>query len=942
MSGTCERAGRAPGASDAEGTLARWRPVRQIPAMHPPARLRRLLPLALGLAAAIAPLRAQDPDRRVDALLARMTREEKFWQLFMIPGDLDSAAFDLSRGIFGLQVGAVAGIAPRDAARAHAARVDSIQRWFIARTRLGIPILPFDEALHGLMREGATVFPQAIGLAATWDSALVGRVHLAAARETRSRGIRMVLSPVVNLATDVRWGRVEETYGEDVHLTSVMGRQHVRAFEGLGIITTPKHFVMNVGDGGRDSYPIDVSRRALEERHFVPFRSLLQGAGARAVMTAYNSVDGSPATQSAFLMNEVLKGAWRFPGFIISDAAATGGATVLHRTEASTATATQHAFRSGLDVVFQSTWPQHRPYWRAFEQGLVPDSIIDASVRRVLRQKFALGLFDDARIFPDSAAYWAGHPEHRALARESARASLVLLRNAPRARQGPAAPSGGASTAIDTTVPRTLPFAQGTASVAVIGADADSVRLGGYSGPGIAPVSVLEAIRARVGPRGRVRFARGPGRLAPTHRVVPAGQLEWTGGDAVARGLRGEYWPNNAFAGAPLLTRVDETVDFGWTLGSPGPGIPYDWYSVRWTGTLIVPADGVTRLGVEGNDGYRLWLDGRLVVDAWEKRSYGARLAEVRLAPGSRHAIRLDYFESTGNARVKLVWDAGVARDHADRIAEAVAAARASEAAVVVVGIEEGEFRDRASLALPGHQEALIRAVAATGVPTTVVIIGGSAVTMSRWLDEVGAVLMAWYPGEEGGPAIASVLFGDADPSGRLPITFPVAEGQLPLTYDHKPTGRGDDYVDLTGQPLFPFGHGLTYTRFVYEELRVEVERGRAGPADDVTSDPARADVRVRVRARIRNAGARAGHEVVQLYLRDVLTSVAQPLIALKGFTRVALEPGESRDVEFVLTDEHLRLLDERMRWVVEPGLFRVMVGASSKDIRLRGEFTLP
>jgi len=411
--------------------------------------------------------------------------------------------------------------------------------------------------------------------------------------------------------------------------------------------------------------------------------------------------------------------------------------------------------------------------------------------------------------------------------------------------------------------------------------------------------------------------------------VVPSANLEWQDGTTTRRGLQGEYWADNAFTGAPRITRTDERVDFGWTLSSPGQGIPYDWYSVRWTGTLIAPASGLTRIGVEGNDGYRLWIDGHLVIDAWEKRSFGARLVPITLAPGSRHAIRLDYFESTGNARVKLVWDAGVPQDHAARIAEAVAIARTSDVAVIVAGIEEGEFRDRARLALPGHQEALIRAVAATGVPTTVVIIGGSAVTMSPWLEEVGAVLMAWYPGEQGGPAVASVLFGDADPSGRLPITFPMEEGQLPLTYDHKPTGRGDDYLDLTGQPLFPFGHGLTYTRFAYEDLRIDA----TGTGDSA---------RVRVRARIRNVGYRAGSEVVQLYLRDVLTSVSQPLIALKGFTRVTLEPDATQEVEFVLTAEHLRLLDESMRWVVEPGLFRVMVGASSKDIRLRGEFTLP
>lgn len=875
--------------------------------------------LALGVPAAHSQPAPSATDARVESLLARMTRDEKFWQLFMIPGDLDSAAYDYTAGIFGLQVGAVPGIAPRAAARAHAARIDSIQRWFTTRSRLGVPIIPFDEALHGLMREGATVFPQAIALAATWDSQLVQRVHEAAARETRSRGIRMVLSPVVNLATDVRWGRVEETLGEDVHLTGVMGRAHVRAFEQAGIITTPKHFVANVGDGGRDSWPIDIGRRALDERHFPPFRSLIRDAGARSVMTAYNSVDGSPATQSAFLLNGVLKGEWRFPGFIISDAAATGGATVLHRTEASTATATAHAFAAGLDVVFQSSWPQHRPYLRAVQQGLVPDAILDASVRRVLRAKASLGLLDDTRIDPDSAAYWNGHPSHRALAREAAAASLVLLHNVP--TTGPRAAPVGTPT---------LPLAAGVRRLAVIGTDAVEARLGGYSGPGIAPVSILDGIRARAGRDATVRYEPGPGRVVTTTVVVPDSTLSHDddGGRRTA-GLRGAYWDNNALAGAPRLLRTDARIDFGWTLNAPAPGIPYDWYSARWTGALEVPAGGVRRLGVEGNDGYRLWVDGRLVVDRWVKRSYGRQLAELSLAPGL-HDLRLEYFESTGNARLKLLWDAGVHDEHAERIARAVASARESEVAIVVAGIEEGEFRDRASLALPGHQEALIEAVAATGTPTVVVIVGGSAVTMSRWLDRVGAVVQAWYPGEEGGHAVADLLFGDRSPAGRLPITFPMAEGQLPLSYDHKPTGRGDDYLDLTGQPLFPFGHGLSYTTFAYDSLRIELLDSVAGPG-----------ARVRVRARVTNTGARAGSEVVQLYLRDVLTSVAQPLIALKGFTRVTLAPGAHAEVSFLLGAEQLQLLDERLRWVVEPGRFRVMVGASSKDIRLRGEFTL-
>jgi beta-glucosidase len=849
-------------------------------------------------------------ETRVQDLLGRMTLQEKFWQLYMSPGSLDDPAHDYSAGAFGLQIGVRAddpggraGSGAAAIARAHAERINAIQRYFVEDTRLGIPILPFDEALHGLTRAGATVFPQAIALAASWDTALLSRVASAIARETRSRGIRDVLSPVVNIATDVRWGRVEETYGEDPHLSTAMGNAFVAAFEGAGVITTPKHFVANVGEGGRDSYPIEVSERLLEEIHFPPFRSAIDEAGARSIMTAYNSVDGAPATQNEWLLNGKLKGDWGFTGFVISDAAATGGATVLHMTEPNTPTAAAHAFEAGLDVVFQSSWPQHRPYLQAFERGLIRDSIIDASVTRVLRAKFELGLFEDPFVDVDSAAFWNGHASHRALAREAARASLVLLKNEP----------------------TLLPLSATTRSVAVIGADAAEARLGGYSGPGIAKVSILEGLRSRLGD-GAVRYAPGPGRLTPTYTVVPAASLSTGFEGEQVEGVLGEYWPNNAFEGEPAIERVDRRMDFRWTLSSPGRGIPYDWYSARWTGTLTVPAEGVSRIGIEGNDGYRLWLDGELLIDNWRKQSYGVRMADVSLEAGRSYDLRVEYFESTGNAWLKLVWDAGVDADWQTKIDEAVAAARNAAVAVIVAGVEEGEFRDRALLSLPGHQPDLIRAVAATGTPVVVVTIGGSAITMSDWIDSVDAVLHAWYPGEEGGNAVADVLFGDYNPGGRLPVTFPVAEGQLPLTYNHKPTGRGDDYVDLTGQPAFPFGFGLSYTTFEYSGLSIE-------PA------ALAADGTVTVRLVVRNTGSRAGDEVVQLYIRDVLASRARPVMQLAGFRRVHLAPGEAHEVEFVLDDDALSMLDADLRRVVEPGTFRVMVGASSKDIRLRGGF---
>lgn len=862
---------------------------------------------------------------RVRDLLSRMTLEEKFWQLYMIPEDglavanplegpspqaAAEAANDYSLGIFGLQIRRIGpdGVKPgsaSEAARLHAARINDIQRFFVEKTRLGIPIVPFEEAVHGLVSDGGTMFPAAIGLAATWDEQLVARVASAIARETRTRGIRQVLSPVVNIADDVRWGRVEETCGEDPYLASVMGSAFVKAFESVGVVTTPKHFVANAGEGGRDSYPIFHSDRLLSERYFPPFEDAVTRAGARSIMTAYNSVDGSPATQSRWLLTEVLRGRWRFPGFVISDAAATGGATVLHMTEPDTPAAAAHAWLSGLDVVFQTRFAQHRPYLEAIRRGLVPQEVVDAAVARVLAVKFDLGLFELPYVDPEAAAAASGSASHIALAREAAAASVVLLKN-----------EGGL-----------LPLAGELSSIAVIGTDAVEARLGGYSGSAPAKVSILDGLRQKLEPRARIRYAPGPGRLARNHVVVPAGSLSTVSDGKTLPGLTGEYFDNNALEGQPKIVRTDARIDFSWTLNSPGRLIPLDWYSVRWTGKLTAPPEGVRRLGVEGNDGYRLWLNGRLIVDNWKKQSFGARLAGVDLAPGSTNDIRLEFFESTGNARVRLVWDLGE-EDWRARIDEAVSAALESDVAMVVAGIEEGEFRDRAFLNLPGHQEELIEKVAATGKPVVVILVGGSAVTMSRWIDRVAAVLVVWYPGEQGGPAVAEIITGDANPAGRLPVTFPLAEGQLPLYYNHKPTGRGDDYVDLTGHPAFPFGHGLSYTTFAYSALRVDPE----------TIPP---DGKVTIRCTVTNTGKRTGDEVVQLYVRDVLASVARPVMELKGFRRVRLAAGESKEVVFDLEAAQVRMLDEHMRWVVEPGTFRVMVGASSRDIRLRGHFTV-
>lgn len=858
----------------------------------------------------------RSPAERAQDLLARMTLEEKFWQLFMIPGDRDDASQDWSHGAFGLQVNVPRGMRADAArsdtlpaatvARAHAERINALQRYFVNETRLGIPLLPFEETLHGLTREGATTFPQAIGLAASWDTALVSRVATAIATETRARGVRFSLSPVINIANDPRWGRVEETYGEDPWLTSAMARAYIAPLEARGIVATPKHFIANVGDGGRDSYPIELSERQLRERFYPPFLSAIRDAHARAVMSAYNSVDGTPATQNKALLTDLLKREWQFSGVAISDASATGGPTVLQHTEANTATATKHAIESGLDVIFETSFNSHRGYLNAVRTSGVSRAAVDSAVARVLRLKFGMGVFESPYVNADSAASTARSASHLALARDAAVSSFVLLKNAR----------------------NRLPLTASIKRIAVIGQDATEGRVGGYSPPGAVAVRIADGLQAGA-PRGTaVRVLPGVPRVSRALAVIPAERLSTERDGSRVRGVSAQYWANIAMDGTPAITRIDERIDFGWTLNSPGRGIPFDWYSARWTGTLTAPDGGVQVIGVEGNDGYRLYVDDTLRIDNWQKSSYGTRTVRLPMRAGSAHRIRLEFFEATGPARLKLLWNAGVQDTQSAEIARAVAAARVSDVAVIVAGIEEGEFRDRALLGLPGRQEELIRAVAATGTPVVVVLVGGSAITMP-WLDRVDAVLDVWYPGQEGGHAVADVLFGARAPAGRLPLTFPMHEGQVPLYYAHKPTGRGDDYLDLTGQALFPFGHGLSYTTFAYSDLAVQVH----APADSIA---------LTVSASVKNSGARAGDEVVQLYLHDVLASVSRPMLELMGFARVSLAPNASTRVTFTVTRAQLQFLDANMRLVNEPGAWRVLVGASSKDLRLRQEVVIP
>lgn len=849
-------------------------------------------------------------ERRVRDLLSRMTPEEKFWQLFMIPGDLGADSTKYDHGIFGFQVSATSrggGAAQQlltykagESAAQLAGKINSIQRYFVEHSRLGIPIIAFDEALHGLVREGATAFPQSIALAATFDTALMKSVAASIAKEAKSRGIRQILSPVVNIAGDVRWGRVEETYGEDPFLCSEMGVAFVNAFEKRNIITTPKHFVANVGDGGRDSYPIHLNERLMEEIYFPSFKACFQRGGSRSVMTSYNSYDGTASTSNEWLLTKKLKEDWKFDGFSISDAGAVGGSLVLHNTSKDYAQSVEQAINAGLDVIFQTEYDHYRLFMPPFLDGRISQERIDDAVSRVLKAKFELGLFEHPYISKEEIQALSKN-ESKEIAKQAALKSIVLLKN-------------------DHGV---LPLKSDVKSIAVIGADAIEARLGGYSGPGNERVSILDGIKTSVGSL-KVHYAEGCGRESDEWKIVPSQYLSHEG----KPGLNAEYFNNVSLQGKAEVQRDDASIDFNWTLYSPDPKVRNGFYSARWTGKIKSPQTGLAKIGLEGNDGFRLYVDGKLLIDNWKKQSYRAVLRDFSFEKDKEYDLRVEFFEPIGNAHIKLIWNVGVGNAWQKKIEEAVKVVANSDVAIIVCGIQEGEFQDRAMLSLPGHQEEMINRIAATGKPVVVVLVGGSAITMTKWINNVDGILDVWYPGEQGGNAVASVLLGDYSPAGRLPITFPVHESQLPLVYNHKPTGRGDDYNNLSGEPLFPFGFGLSYTQFEYTNIKLD---------KPTISQNESASISVT----IKNSGTRAGDEVVQLYIKDVLASVARPVRELKAFTRVHLRSGEQKEITFTITPDMLSMLSAKLVRIVEPGMFKIMIGASSKDIRQEVELEM-
>ncbi len=866
--------------------------------------------VALSLIALSPPTQQTPPYRnpklavelRVQDLLKRMTTEEKIAQL-RSDGNRNVFEKPLRTTGFGfIPLYPLRGQTPRQLA-------ETLNAWQkeAQGSRLGIPFMPYEESLHGPIGNGHVSFPQAIALAATWDPDLIRRVSKAIASENRANGIRQVLSPVINVDRDARWGRMEESYGEDPLLTSRIAVAFVSELEKAGVVTTPKHYVANLWDGGRDSHAVEISLRSLFDIYMKPFQACFQEGGSRSVMCSYNAVNGVPCASDHWLLTDVLRGDWGFRGYVVSDWGAANNVWERFHVVNNQEECAAALLNAGMDAEHPGVYIYGKGLEDAVSHKLISQKVLDAAVGRILRVKFEIGLFENPFVDPDRAASEATNGEHTALARETAERAMVLLKNDKHA----------------------LPLSSSIRRIAVFGDLAnDQVPLGGYSGTGNRErrKSILQGLKDR-SPSTTFDFVSGcsigSSAVLP---LVPSSALQTDSGEA---GLKAEYWDNMNFSGSPKIARVDRQIRFNWDSRSPAQGFPREGFSVRWTGFVTAPETGEYEIAGTADDGIRIYVDGRLIAEDWSDHPAQTVSGFVPLIKGQKTAIKVEYYQNGGQASVRLGWRIKGATD--SLLQQVRQMAFGADLSIVFAGIREGEGQDRAYLKLPGNQEDVIKAAIESGKPVIVVLVAGAPVTMEGWDQGVSAVLDAWYPGQEGADAIARTLFGDSNPSGKLPMTFPKSVGQSPLYYNWEPSGRGYDYVDSSGAPLFPFGHGLSYTTFDYKNLVINsapVRQSAAAPLFTVSVD-------------VTNTGSRAGTEIVQLYTHQQVASVIQPLRALEGFKAVPLGSGETKHVTFNLGFDELSMWDTNMRRVVEAGKFDVMVGSSSADIRQRGTLTV-
>jgi beta-glucosidase len=793
----------------------------------------------------------------------------------------------------------------------------------------------WNECVHGVARAGeATVFPAPIGMAATFDLPLVHDIADAISTEARAKNQAALAedshgryqgltfwSPNINIFRDPRWGRGQETYGEDPFLTSRMAVEFIRGLQGddpryLKVAATAKHFAVHSGpEFERHAFNAVPPERDLYETYLPQFEAAVREAHVASVMGAYNALDGQPCCASDLLLRKLLRDRWGFDGFVVSDCGAIKDIWESHHAAASPAQAAADAVNMGCDLECGGTYAY---LVDAVNQGLISQDRIDQALVRIFTVRFRLGMFDPdervpfTKIGPDQNCT----PQHAALARRAADESLVLLKN-------------------DGLLPLDRSHLR---SIALIGPNIDSLTAyySNYNGVAAAAPTLLESLRAKLGPTVEVIGIRGCEHAAASGwlEVIPDLCLRHDG----KPGLRAEYFTNPDLQGEPFRVRDDLSIDFAYRDTPHIPAYPAANNSARWTGQFVAPQTGSYTLAVVSNDANRFWVDGRLINDLEQtKIDRPAQLVNLQLSKDQAINLRLEYSHGTGNAQCALMWD----RQDLDLTNQVVAQAKDADAIIFAGGItgdiegEEGAIHrpvqgfdgDRRAIELPQIQTHLIQALAATGKPLVLVNFSGSAMAMPWEADHLRAIVQAWYPGQAGGAAIVDALFGDTCPAGRLPITFYRSTAELPPFADYAMKGR--TYRFFTGRPLWAFGHGLSYTTFRYSNL--SLEKAQVGKSEDV-----------RLSLDVSNTGARDGQEVVQVYVHRQKMSADDPLRNLRALGRVTIALGQTKRVALTFPAASLRRWDtDQHDYVIDPGDYELEVGAASDDPQVTTTFRI-
>lgn len=792
----------------------------------------------------------------------------------------------------------------------------------------------WNEGLHGLGRAGvATVFPQAIGLAAMWNPELMHQVATAVSDEARAKhheadrhGIHELYtgltywSPNINIFRDPRWGRGQETYGEDPYLTAQMGVAFVKGLQGddpryLKLAATPKHYAVHSGpESLRHHFDARVDERDMREFYLFAFEATVKEAKAASIMGAYNRTNGEPCCASPTLLQKILRQEWGFDGYVVSDCEAIRDIFENHKVVATAVEAAALAVKNGCEL---NCGRVYAALVDAVAQGLIDEATIDQAVTRLFQARFQLGMFDPPHMVPYTQIPFdvINSPKHQALTHQAARESIVLLKN-----------EGGL-----------LPLSKDIRSLAVIGPNADSLQilLGNYNGTPATAVTPLAGIRDKVSPETIIYHAHGCA-LAdgmPLLQTIPTTYLRPNRKATGETGLHGRYYGHAKLAGKPQRKQIDKEIDFTWKDTNPITGKWGDYFSIQWDGFLVPPVDGTYHLGVNGFSEYHLYLNGKLLIESKQEHHPILQSREVELKANQPYQVRLEYVNEGLDPQVQLLWR----MPEIDYEAQALAAAQKAEVVIMVMGLSpqlEGEEMpvyidgfaggDRTDIKLPDTQEHLLRKVYALGKPVVLVLTAGSALAINWAAAHIPAIVNIWYPGQAGGAALADVLFGDFNPAGRLPVTFYESIDDLPPFADYRVNGR--TYRYFQGQPLFPFGHGLSYTDFMIENLQIDKSDVFAGS-------------RVAVSLDVTNTGSCAGTEVVQIYVRQ--QEEARTAIKLKGFKRLSLEPGQCQTVTFYLHTHQLGLYDENTRYMVQPQTIQVMAGRSAGDLPLSDTFQI-